>query len=224
MGTQVKEIPGGLVGYGSDEVPGTPLPSPPTQARGFDKRDRIYRAAITRYAADGVGATKVEDVIADAGVSWATFFRYFPRKQDVLIELAARHYRHNVKGVSEDGLRDGRLRIKTVVERSLAALLAPGEAPGLHSAALLEVFAHPARFAALVDEGHPQPVVGLVADLLQHASERGELRAGVDPGAAALTLVAGALFPAIQAAAIGADPGPPMRTALEIVWNGVAAD
>jgi AcrR family transcriptional regulator len=162
-------------------------------------------------------------VIADAGVSWATFFRYFPRKQDVLIELAARHYRRNVKGVAENGLQDRRLRIRTVVERSLAALLTPEEAPELHSAALLEVFAQPARFAALVDEGHPQPVVGLVVELLQHARERGELRPGVDPGAAALTLVAGSLFPAIQAAAIGVDPGSPMRDALEIVWNGVAA-
>lgn len=224
MGSEVNAIPSGLVGYGSDEVPGATLPSPPTQARGFEKRDRIYRAAITRYAADGVGATRVEDVIADAGVSWATFFRYFPRKQDVLIELAARHFRDRVKGVAAAGLRDRRVRVRTVVERSLDALLLPGEASAdLHSAALLEVFAHPARFAALVDEGHPQPVVGLVAELLEEARERGELRPGLDPDAAALTVVAGALFPAVQAAAIGVDPGPPMRAALDVVWNGVGA-
>ena len=36
-------------------------------------------------------------MIADAGVSWATFFRYFPRKEDVLIELAARHFREQVR-------------------------------------------------------------------------------------------------------------------------------
>ncbi len=223
MGSQVKEVAGGLVGYGSEEVPGRPLPLPPTQARGFEKRDRIYRAAISRYGSDGVASTKVEDVIADAEVSWATFFRYFPRKQDVLIELAARHYRSHVKGIADTGLADRRLRIRTVVERTLAALLEPGETSAdLHHAALLEVFAHPARFAALVNEGHPQPVVGLLTDLLERARERGELRTEVDPGAAALTLVAGALFPAVQAAAIGTDPGAPMRTALDIVWNGVA--
>ncbi len=223
MATQVNEASGGLVGYGSDEAPGTALPTPPTQARGFDKRDRIYAVALARYESDGVAATRVEDVIAGAGVSWATFFRYFPRKQDVLIELAARHFGRKVKGVAEEGRRS-RLRTRTVVERSFAALLTPDEASSeLHNAALLEVFAHPARFAALVGDGHPQPVVGLVAGLLERASERGELRTGVDPGAAALTVVAGVLFPAIQAAAIGTDPGPPMRTALGLVWTGVAS-
>ena len=222
-----EEVPveaGGLVGYGSDEAPGAGLPSPPTQARGVDKRDRIYRAAIARYTADGVARTKVEDVIADAGVSWATFFRYFPRKQDVLIEHAARHYRHRVKAVASAGLNDRRLRVRTVVDRTLAALLAPADtSAALHSAALREVFAHPARFAALVNEGHPQPVVGLVARLLDEAQRREELRYGIDPNAAALTVVAGALFPAVQAAALGADPGEPMRTALDLLWEGLGS-
>jgi AcrR family transcriptional regulator len=235
MGLRVNEVlvrdevpvdAGGLIGYGADdESPDTGLPAPPTQARGVDKRDRIYRAAIDRYASDGVAATKVEDVIADAGVSWATFFRYFPRKQDVLIELAARHYRRHVKGIAEGGAGDGRLRTRTVGQRTLEALLEAGETSAeLHSAALLEVFAHPARFAALVGEGHPQPVVGLVTNLLEQARDRGELRAGLDPAAAALTVVAGALFPAVQAAAIGADPGPPMRGALDILWRGLTPE
>jgi AcrR family transcriptional regulator len=217
-----KVIPRGLVGYGADDAPEAALPMPPKQARGAEKRDRIYAAALARFEADGVAATKVDAVIADAGVSWATFFRYFPRKQDVLIELAARHYRRHVKGVAEEGARDRRLRVRTVIERTFAALLAPSDASAeLHGAALLEVFAHPARFAALTDEGHPQPVVGLVARLLDEAQRREELRYGVDPNAAALTVVAGALFPAVQAAAIGIDPGEPMRTALDLLWDGL---
>jgi AcrR family transcriptional regulator len=224
MASRVNELPGGLVGYGDDDSPGTPLPTPPTQARGFDKRDRIYRAAIARYGAEGVAATKVEDIIADAGVSWATFFRYFPRKQDVLLEYAARHYRLRVKGFAEEALSDRRLRVRTVVERTFAALLDPADSPAaIHTPALLEVLAHPARFAALVDEGHPQPVVGLVTSLLVEAQRRGELRAGLDPGAAALTVVAVSIFPAVQAAAIGVDPEAPMREALDVVWDGVGA-
>jgi TetR/AcrR family transcriptional regulator len=222
MGSAVNS---GLVGYGSDEpVTGT-LPAPPTQARGVDKRDRIYEAAIARYAAQGIAATTVEEVIADAGVSWATFFRYFPRKQDVLLEHSARRFRTHVRATAEAGLGDGRLRVRTVLERTFAALLDPGDAPPeLHIAAILEVFANPPRFAALVDEGHPQPMVGLVAGLLTEARDRGELRPGVDPGLGALTVVAGALFPAAQAAAIGADPEAPMRAALDVVWRGVGAE
>jgi AcrR family transcriptional regulator len=224
---KLQDIPaadGGLVGYGSDKQATGTLPTPPTQARGVDKRDRIYQAAMARYASQGVAATTVEEVIAEAGVSWATFFRYFPRKQDVLLEHAARHFRTHVKSTAQAGLGDRRLRVRTVLERTFAALLESGDVPSeLHIAAILEVFANPPRFAALVGEGHPQPMVGLVAGLLTEASDRGELRTGVDPGLGALTVVAGALFPAAQAAAIGADPEAPMQAALDVVWRGVGA-
>ncbi len=214
----------GLVGYGErgTDVEEAKLPAPPTQARGVDKRDRLYAAAIARFAADGVAATHIEDVIADAQVSWATFFRYFPRKGDVLIEHAARHFREHVRTAAHEGIRDGRLAIRTVIERTFTALLEPtGASAELHNAALLEVFAHPARFASLIDEGHPQPLVGIVAELLTEADARGELRPGLDPGAAALTLVAGTLFPAVQAAALGANPTGPMTLALDILWVGL---
>src|SRR6185503_7439612 len=126
-GVNVRER--GLVGYGQPGTEGSRerLPSPPTQARGIDKRDRIYAAALAHYAADGVSATRVEDVIADAHVSWATFFRYFPRKGDVLIELAARHFRDHVRAAAEAGMNDHRLGARTMIERTFAALLEPAE-------------------------------------------------------------------------------------------------
>jgi AcrR family transcriptional regulator len=212
-----------LIGYGAGERPGARLPTPPTQARGVEKRDRIYDAAVTLYEENGIDAARVEDVIAEAGVSWATFFRYFPRKEDVLIEHAARHFRDRVRAAADRGLGDGRLRVRTVTERVFAALLRPADvSPALHSAALLEVFANPASFAALVDEGHPQPMVGLTAELLAEAQHRGEMRPDVDPSAAALTVVAGALLPGAQAAAAGLDPRQPVAAALDILWEGLA--
>jgi AcrR family transcriptional regulator len=210
-----------LIGYG-DGGRQSPLPAPPTQARGVDKRDRLYDAAIARYDEAGVADTRVEDVIADAGVSWATFFRYFPRKEDVLIEGAARHFRDRVRAVADQGLRDHRLKVRTVIERTFAALLEPGELPpALHNAAMLEVFANPPRFAALVGD-HPQPVVGLVAELLAEGQRRGEVRPDVDAGLAGVVLTAGCMLPAAQAAAAGADPAAGARAALEILWGGVA--
>src|SRR5262249_25597794 len=113
---------GALVGYGGEGGIAR-LPVPPTQARGGEKRDRIYRVALRRYIADGVAGTTVGEVIADAGVSWATFFRYFPRKEDVLIELAARHYRDHVRTAAAAGLEDRRLSVRTVAERTFTALL-----------------------------------------------------------------------------------------------------
>ncbi len=209
-----------FIGYGGG-TSHSPLPAPPTQARGVEKRDRLYAAAMARYREAGVADTRVEDVIGDAEVSWATFFRYFPRKEDVLLEGAARHFRDRVRAVAEQGTRDGRLRIRTVVERTFAALLEPADmAPALHNAALLEVFASPARFAALVGD-HPQPVIGLVAELLAEGQRRGEVRADTDAGVAAVALTAGSMFLAVQAAAAGADPVHSATQSLDVIWGGL---
>jgi len=220
MALRVKDD-GAEVGYGT-AARETRLPEPPTQARGAAKRERIYRAAIARYRSGGIEATRVEDVIADADVSWATFFRYFPRKEDVLIEAAARHFREHVEPVAAHGIRDRRLRLRTVTERTLATLLRPTELPqALHTEALLEVVAHPTRFAAMVDNGHPTPLIGLIAEILEEGQRRGEVRDDVDAAAAAVTVGAGTMFPAVQAAAAGADATIGVRIALDILWAGL---
>lgn len=209
-----------LVGFGGGGRQ-SPLPAPPTQARGVEKRDRLYQAAIARYREAGVADTRVEDVIADADVSWATFFRYFPRKEDVLIEGAARHFRDHVSPIAERGLHDRRVKVRTVIERTFAALLEPAELPPeLHSAAVLEVIANPPRFAALVGD-HPQPVIGLVAELLAEGQRRREVRTGIDTALAAVALSAGCMMPAAQAAAAGANPLASASTALDVLWGGL---
>ena len=214
---------GVVVGYGGDQ-PGTPLPAPATQERGREKRERIYRATIARFERLGVAETRIEDVIADAEISWATFFRYFPRKEDVLIEAMARHFRERVAPAARSARGDRRLRMRTATERTFAALFEPGElSPALHTQALLEVFAHPVRFGAMVGSDHPAPpVVGLVAELLEEGPRRGEVRANLDPWTVALTIAAGATFPAAQVAAAGSAPFPVVRRAIDLMWDGLA--
>jgi AcrR family transcriptional regulator len=200
------------------------MPAPPTQARGFEKRDRIYEAAIARFQADGVDATKVDDVIADADVSWATFYRYFPRKGDVLIEAAARHFHDHVRPAAAAALADRRLKIDTVIERLLVSLLRPADLPAsLHGTALLEIFANPDRFAALVDGGHPQVVPGLLEEILAEGKERGEVRLDLDTAVAALTIVAGTVLIGAQAVAVGIDPSDPVSASLEVSWRGISS-
>jgi AcrR family transcriptional regulator len=213
-----------LVGFGAGEAPTARMPAPPTQARGFEKRDRIYRAALARFRTDGVAATKVEDVIADADVSWATFFRYFPRKGDVLIEAAARHFRDHVRPSAEALLADRRLKMSTVVRRLLVSLLRPADLPpALHGTALLEIFANPDRFAALVGEGPSPPVAVLLEEVLAEGQRRGEVRRDLDTAVAALTVIAGTALIGAQAVSIGIDPSEPVAASLEISWRGIAA-
>jgi AcrR family transcriptional regulator len=213
-----------LVGYAGGGARPAQMPAPPTQARGFEKRDRIYEAAIARFEADGVAGTKVDDVIADADVSWATFFRYFPRKGDVLIEAAARHFRDHVRPSASTALADRRLKISTVIQRLLVSLLRPADLPpSLHGAALLEIFANPDRFAALVDGGDPQVVPGLLEEILAEGQRRGEVRRDLNTAVAALTVVAGTALIGAQAVAVGVDPIEPVSASLEVNWRGIAA-
>jgi AcrR family transcriptional regulator len=209
----------GVVGFAGGEE--ARLPEPPKQARGIEKRERLYAAALARFEREGVAETRVEDVIADAGVSWATFFRYFPRKEDVLIAAIGRHFRDRAQ-LAERDLGDRRTRIRRTVERLLVAVLTAEElSQPLHNQAFLEVFAHPRRFAAMVDNGHPAPLIGLIADLLAEGQRRGEVDANLNPGLAALTIAPGAMFPAVQAAALGADPGLSIPPALDLLWSGI---
>lgn len=198
------------------------MPEPPKQARGIEKRDRLYTAAIARFERDGVAETRVEDVIADVGVSWATFFRYFPRKEDVLIEAIARHFNEHAASLTRRDLADRPRRVRKAIERLLVALLSADElSQPLHNQAFVEVFANPARFAAMVDNGHPAPLIDLIAQLLVEGQRRDEIRADLNSGLAALTVTAGAMFPAVTAAAAGAEPGDSIGPALELIWSGI---
>lgn len=55
-------------------------------------RDRIAASAAALVAADGLAATTVERIAADAEVGRATFFRYFAAKEDAVADGMTRHW------------------------------------------------------------------------------------------------------------------------------------
>ena len=65
----------------------TTLETKPTSARA-----RIVQTAHDLFYQDGIRATGIDRVIADAGVTKVTFYRHFPSKNDLICEfLAHRH-------------------------------------------------------------------------------------------------------------------------------------
>lgn len=56
--------------------------------RRQDTHAEIVRAAFELFAAHGYEAVSTEEIAAAAGVSRATFFNYFPRKDWILLEVA----------------------------------------------------------------------------------------------------------------------------------------
>ena len=67
--------------------------SQPPLSRGEATRARIREAANGLFLRDGVEATTVEAIAAAAGVSKPTFYLYFQRKEDLLLEYGLQRLR-----------------------------------------------------------------------------------------------------------------------------------
>lgn len=65
--------------------------TPPT-LQSLPARDRILLTAHTLFYREGIRATGIDRVIAEAGVTKVTFYRHFPSKNDLI--LAFLEYRH----------------------------------------------------------------------------------------------------------------------------------
>jgi AcrR family transcriptional regulator len=174
-----------------------PLPPKPRQARGIEKRERLYEAALAEFAQHGFDDARIEDIVADAEVSWGTFFRYFPRKEDVLLEAGARHYRDNVRPMAPAALEDESSSVREAIHRLLRAMLTSDMPSHLHGAILREITTTPARFGALFEEGE-SPYLRIVTDLMRAGQERGQVQKDVDPITLAAVVTAASLFPAVH--------------------------
>src|SRR5262245_37245739 len=67
--------------------------SPPPLSRGETTRARIREAANELFLRHGVEATTVEAIASAAGVSKPTFYLYFQRKEDLLLEYGLQRLR-----------------------------------------------------------------------------------------------------------------------------------
>src|SRR3984885_13296211 len=127
-------------------VSGPRAPGPtPRQRRAVATRRRLYEAAMAEYTRVGLEAARVEDIVAAAGVSWGTFFHYFPAKEDVLLDAAAevcRAYGETVQAGLE-AAQD----TETVFAAAFAAMsetaAAIAAAKALRGRILLYVLSHP---------------------------------------------------------------------------------
>ena len=210
-------------------VGGIGIGAVPKRRRGIEVRERLYTAALNEFEAQGVEASRVERIVAQVGTSWGTFFRYFPRKEDVLILAGVRHFREHVRPVVTTGLTDPSRSRREIARDAFAAMAEPTRSPRLHAEMLYETARFPVRFAAMLDEGE-LPVVGLFAALMTDAQERGEARSDIPAGICATVLAAGVVFSTVQvlrAVAEGQAPEDRIHEiaglAFEAAWTGLQA-
>jgi TetR/AcrR family transcriptional regulator, fatty acid metabolism regulator protein len=178
---------------------------------------------MAEYAKAGLEAARVEDIVAAAGVSWGTFFHYFPAKEDVLLDAAAEVCRAYAAAVAE-GLEAGQ-DTESILAAAFGALYrAAGEvaASALRGKMLLYVLGHPGRLTEFLGDDVAPPVAATTA-VLAEGQLRGEIRADEPAESLAVILLYAVLFSARRGATIGRPPGssPLSRLALQVVLRGM---
>jgi AcrR family transcriptional regulator len=86
--------------------------------RGAETRERIREAANELFLKDGFRDTTVDAIVAASGVSKGTFYLYFRRKEDLLLEYGARRLRR-VREMLPDLI--GEISLRDAIEAILNA-------------------------------------------------------------------------------------------------------
>lgn len=157
-------------------------------------RARLLSAATKELAAEGLEGARVENIVAEAGTSWGTFFRYFPRKEDVLLVTFADLFRDHVRPAFDRALEDRQLTTEDVAKITFNELLEPRMGPRLQAEMIIETIQRPLRFAAILGEGE-LPLVALIAKLIVVGQQREEVRSDTPAHICAMALTAGVVFP-----------------------------
>lgn len=148
----------------------------PRQRRAIETRSRLFKAALHEYESVGIETARIDDIVAAAGVSWGTFYRYFPRKEDVLIEAGAELARVFADFVRL-GLEGGHPVYDVAVGGiSRAATGAFPYGPRLRSMILREIDTHPEQLAAHLAERGVPSMAETMTVLLEEGQRRGEVR------------------------------------------------
>lgn len=123
----------------------------------------------------GVEAARVEDIVAAAGVSWGSFYRYFPSKDDVLLDAAAM-----VAEVFADACEvtsaSGRPVAEVIVGAVWRAASAAPTAPPLWEATFRALSERSERVREILAARCVPPPAEVLAELIDAGQCRGELR------------------------------------------------
>jgi TetR/AcrR family transcriptional regulator, fatty acid metabolism regulator protein len=202
----------------------SPPRAAPRQRRAVATRRRIYEAAMAEYARVGLDVARVEDIVAAAGVSWGTFFHYFPAKEDVLLDAAAEVCRAYAAATAA-GLETGQDTESVLASAFGAMSRAAAEVTSsstLRGKMMLYVLGHPGRLTEFLGDDIAPPVPATTA-VIAEGQLRGEIRADEPAESLAVIVLYAVLFGARRGATIGRPPGstPLGRLALAIVLRGM---
>jgi AcrR family transcriptional regulator len=143
----------------------------------LDTRERVFDAALAEFDRIGVGQTQIENIIALAGVSVGTFYRYFPGKDAVLLELQQRLVADVLRNFEERARTAQTLRelLHAFAESVLAT--PSDKSLGLRREAVALVVRTPWP----VPDYRGSPLFGPITAAFARAQEAGEIRRDLAP-------------------------------------------
>jgi AcrR family transcriptional regulator len=144
-------------------------------AKNSAARERLLETAARIFYAEGINTVGVHRIVEEAGVTLATFYRHFPRKQDLVLAYLQRVHDDFVSraAAAQEAAEDPGDVLRLIGTNITAQLLEPGfrgcafinaasEFEDPQGPVLRAVLAHRAWFYALVRDafasaGHAQP-------------------------------------------------------------------
>lgn len=168
-----------MPGDPSSAAPDSGDPGPRQRGRPGYNQDTVLRVAIDLFNRQGYDATSMGDLARELGLTKSAIYHHVPSKQHLLtqaLDQALDELAAVIAGVSQDptGL-DARARLRLVLERSVAVLVAHQPAVTL----LLRVRGNSAPEVAALERR--RALDGLLAQLVRAAAETGAIRADLSP-------------------------------------------
>lgn len=150
------------------------------------RRSQIMQAAIECFSRQGFHRTTMQDIIAEAGLSVGSIYRYFESKEEIVAAIAKEHHAPEaavLDGVADDTDLFGLLTRLAAV--SISRLKDPAEQKWRRVTVQLwaEALRDP-QIMQVIRSGLDRPIEQL-AELFSRAKDSGELAAPMDPIGAA---------------------------------------
>ena len=141
-----------------------------------DTRRRLIAAALDVFRRDGVEAARIEDIVAQVGVTRGSFYFHFPTKDDVLAVVYAEA---NARLVALIAAATPDIQIRDLLRLIVGDI---GEVWHRDPRLFSQVGLHALRQVAHTDPAAPRdPVREALAGRFANALDRGELTEGLPP-------------------------------------------
>ena len=166
------------------------MPGEPKTGRGRASRERIVERAAELFAAQGISATSVDEVLMAAGAGKGQFYHYFRGRDELAAAVVGHRCAQVVSGLT--GALGG-VSSLAGLERALAGFVAGFEQTGMPGCPIGMLAT---EVAGRNEDARRQAAAGfdawerLLAEALERMRQRGELRADADPAALATGLLA----------------------------------